>query len=543
MNCIESLDPTVDALRGRIECLLFEKKACNSQIDDLSAKNNICNHKINELSTEIDILNLRIVELEQDKVKLEQDKVELNQAFVNSTSWKLTEPLRKLYKTLKSIRDYFKPSSIEASSNSESQSVQHGSVDCLNSFCECEIIETPPDQKKNSLETSPRPKKHLPSPKRVLFVLYGSYSSNSGYHVSSLAKELASLGNDIIIATSRAEDVTYNQKNPPYKIFSFSEIEKLLLFNPDVIHYWTPREVNRNFSKKLNSLNSRMVIHMEDNELLLTKNHLGIVEDSHLASLTKDELDSVIKPFMSHPIRCKEFLDSADGYTMLIDDLKNFVDTTKPACVFWPAADENLFCNNEHDIYLNRLKYGIKPTEIVVVYNGNVHSSNHAEVQSLYLAVALLNDDGVPTKLIRTGLNERDFWRENKARFDQYEVGLGYVERSEMSTILSIADVFIQPGRDDEFNKYRFPSKLPEFLLYGKPTILPKSNIGNYMTHKKDAYVLEVADAENIVEAVKDIMSDEDLYDTLSTGAQTFYEKNFSWEKSAEKIVNFYHKL
>ena len=56
-----------------------------------------------------------------------------------------------------------------------------------------------------------------------------------------------------------------------------------------------------------------------------------------------------------------------------------------------------------------RADLGITPDEKVIVYHGSVTSANRGDLRKLYLAVALLNRDGIPTHLIPTGYNDSDF--------------------------------------------------------------------------------------------------------------------------------------
>ncbi|MCL2792118.1 MAG: hypothetical protein FWD87_03430 [Spirochaetaceae bacterium] len=377
--------------------------------------------------------------------------------------------------------------------------------------------------------------------KKILFVLYGDLSCNSAYHASSLANEMVKLGNECAIAIPANKESVWFQPEHLYEVYLFSDYEELMRWNPDVIHYWTPREVNRVFHEKIKSIAAKVIIHLEDNEINITMNSLGLsheeVNDSSLEQLKN------MPSALSHPVYYKEFIKKANGYTLLIDDLKEFIDQDKPSCVFWPAADNNIFYQNEHIDDEEKRKLGIKSNELTVVYNGNAHNSNYLEVRSLYVAIALLNREGIPVKIIRTGIDYVNFWGNDKSWYSEYEISLGFIERNRIPKIMSLSDIFIQPGRDDTFNKYRFPSKLPEFFSIGKPVILPKTNIGKYLVHKEEAYVLDVADAVSIVEAVKEIVNDKDFYRTLATGARKFYEKNLSWKKNAEKVLEFYNTL
>jgi glycosyltransferase involved in cell wall biosynthesis len=112
-----------------------------------------------------------------------------------------------------------------------------------------------------------------------------------------------------------------------------------------------------------------------------------------------------------------------------------------------------------------------------------------------------------------------------------------------LGPLMALADFFVQPGEPDPFNDYRFPSKLPEFFASGRPVILPKTNLGQAVQHGQDAYVLEKADAAGIADAVRVLQADPALRQQLATGAAEFAERMFSWQRSAEGLLNFYLQL
>ena len=64
----------------------------------------------------------------------------------------------------------------------------------------------------------------------------------------------------------------------------------------------------------------------------------------------------------------------------------------------------------------------------------------------------------------------------------------------EIPGYLALADAYVQPGAPDDFNRYRLPSKLPEFLAMGRPVILPACNLGNELTDGENALLLREGD-------------------------------------------------
>jgi glycosyltransferase involved in cell wall biosynthesis len=213
-----------------------------------------------------------------------------------------------------------------------------------------------------------------------------------------------------------------------------------------------------------------------------------------------------------------------------------------PTLTLWPGVESNLFFPRPADP--DRIhKYDIPMNSIVLCYTGNVHAANANEVRSLYLAVAMLNREGTPTVLLRAGKDYYDFLGADDSWVRRYVRELGYVKNTEIPEILALADLLIQPGRADEFNNYRFPSKLPEFLAMGKPVILPATNVGCFIEHMSQAIVLPVADALHIIEAVKLVMGDRALYDRLADGAVKFAKQHLDWRANSQKLYQFYTQL
>ena len=162
---------------------------------------------------------------------------------------------------------------------------------------------------------------------------------------------------------------------------------------------------------------------------------------------------------------------------MIVDRLLEFVPSDVPSTIIWPAFEEQLFTPQPAPARLRR-RLGISGGDMVIVYAGNVHPTNAAEVRSLYLAIALLNRRGLPVKLVRLGQDYVDFYGDIRHAVERNVVKVSFRPREEVPLYYALADALVQPGRPDDFNDYRIPSKLPEFFAMGRPVILPRTNIG-----------------------------------------------------------------
>lgn len=68
----------------------------------------------------------------------------------------------------------------------------------------------------------------------------------------------------------------------------------------------------------------------------------------------------------------------------------------------------------------------------MICYTGSVHKANAEEVRSLYLAIALLNQQGYNTFLVRTGYDGCEFLREDELWIKKYSVELGHIDYKEI---------------------------------------------------------------------------------------------------------------
>ncbi len=254
---------------------------------------------------------------------------------------------------------------------------------------------------------------------------------------------------------------------------------------------------------------------------------------------------TLIPPHLSHPLRYKEFLEGAAGTSVIMDTLLEFCPGDRPARVIWAGYEESMEWSRGVDANLRaRLKIG--DHERVIVYTGNLHSANRAEVFSLYLAVALLNRHGIKTRLVRTGTDYVPLI-DSAAKLEPVSddlqahcINLGHVPRQDLPSILSLADVLVQPGKADAFNAYRFPAKLPEFLATGKPVMLPATNIGRFLKDGEQCILLRDGNALEIAQKLETLFNDGALSERIGAAGRLFAERRLTWRQSAEDLRAFY---
>jgi glycosyltransferase involved in cell wall biosynthesis len=375
----------------------------------------------------------------------------------------------------------------------------------------------------------------------ILFVLYHDFSANSAVHVHNFANHLSAFGHSTAVAIPQDTDRGMSLGKQEYSVHRFDQIDGdwSRVFPdqaaPDIVHAWTPRENVRCFCEKIAGFCSfALFVHLEDNEEVILEANLGTSFENLARSRSIE-----IPTNLSHPRNYRAFVASATGVTMIMDRLERFVPPEAPKLILWPGADEHLFTPRPRDqVALEQL--GIAKGTIVLCYTGNVHTANGRDVRSLYLAAAILNREGTPTRLIRTGRDFCPFLGPDEEWALRVSIELGHVSYQEIPALLSLADVLVQPGADNAFNEFRLPGKLPEFFAMGRPVILPRTNVGRFVRHGEEAWVLDKVDALGIADAVLKICGDERLRDRLAAGALGFARRHFVWQKNTETLAAFY---
>jgi glycosyltransferase involved in cell wall biosynthesis len=378
----------------------------------------------------------------------------------------------------------------------------------------------------------------------ILFVLYHDFSANSAVHVHNFANQLAGSGHSVAVAIPNGDATGSALGDQNYSVFFYHEVDGnwARVFSnglpPNVLHAWTPRENVRLFCEKVRSFCSPLLfIHLEDNEELILEANLGSSFEEIARSRTMK-----LPGNLAHPQSYRRFIAEADGVTMIMDRLEKFVPPALPRLILWPGADRELFSARKKDeSFLASL--GVPRENMVLCYTGNVHSANAREVRSLYLVAAILSREGIPTTLVRAGEDYCPFLGPDEKWAREVSVELGYVRHVDIPPVLGLADFLVQPGTDDAFNEYRLPAKLPEFFAMGRPVLLPRTNVGRFVRHGQEAWVLPKMDAIAMVDTLRMLRADEELMSRLSAGALAFCEEHFSWKKNAATLEKFYEQI
>ena len=381
----------------------------------------------------------------------------------------------------------------------------------------------------------------------VVFVSHCDFHGNSAMHIFSIANELQSMGVDSLVCVPNDSSTADSHGTPRFRVLNHDEaLSTPIQFpdgrGPDLIHAWTPRELVRRLSEALaRRYHVPYLVHLEDNEEVIVEDELDGASFGDLGRLPPTLIDQLIAPHRSHPLHYPRFLAGSAGVTALMDRLLEFKPEGVPGLVFWAGFDAAFAETSREDDTRRRL--GLRDSDLLAVYTGNVHNSNTAEAASLVAAVAALRRRGHPLILVKTGWNHAAIPYFDEGVKQGFIVDLGFCARDEVPRLVSAADVLVQPGRSGAFNDYRFPSKLPEFLVSGKPVVLPCTNIGRFLHDGVDCVLLSEGHSLEIAAKLEPLLLDADRRRHIGAAGREFALRELTWQKNTRLIKEFYDEV
>lgn len=379
----------------------------------------------------------------------------------------------------------------------------------------------------------------------ILFVLYGDFSSNSVHPLALYARELHMCGHSCAVAVPNNLETVQQCPNAFFRPMLYGDV----LNDPesvfpdghpaDVIHAWTPREVVRRFvTSYMAKRPTPLIVYLEDHESWIACRALGI-EEATLVQQTEQSISERVPDALSHPFRYDSFIGLADAVAVIQDKLEIEVPPWVHCETVMPGVDLEFFSPRVANPML-RKQYGIAENERVIVYPGGLNGFTRPSIETLCRAVCLINEQGYPCRLLRTGPFALDFIDQLPSEAAAVINDLGVLPRSELPNLLALADVFVQPGKIDPFEDLRLPGKLPEFLAMGRPVVMPDVNIAHLFKDGVDAVLTRTGSAEEIATKCIGLFSDPQQADRIGQAGRRFAEKYFDVKSQTGRMTNVY---
>jgi glycosyltransferase involved in cell wall biosynthesis len=383
---------------------------------------------------------------------------------------------------------------------------------------------------------------------RVLFLHFGKLNVNSVIQAFHLGEELTAAGVEVTLCGKGPVGRVAEVGEPSFECIAYEDLDRKLRSmarepRETMICAWTPREIVRRATERgVAALGCPYVVHLEDNEEHLLSSALRIPYEE-LRRLPSGRLDELCGEDFINPSHYPRLIEGAAGVTVITEELNEFNFARRPHHLARPGVDTARF-RPDLEPAVTREELGLRPDDFVLVYHGIGHWANLRELFSLYLAVKLLQRRGRRVRLVRLGSTKPGGVDPRTFQALRYgEPDLGDVPWREIPGYLAVADAFVQPGPPNDFNRYRLPSKLPEFLAMGRPVVLPDCNLANDLSEGENALLLRRGDALEIAARIEQLLADRQLAERLGRGARQFAIHRLSWPRNAAALADFYGHL
>lgn len=382
----------------------------------------------------------------------------------------------------------------------------------------------------------------------VLFALYGDLGTNSAIPMALHARELQRRGHQCVAALPSGVEAARALADRPLDVFSHAEV----LANPrkvfrdgraaDIVHAWTPRENVRRFvTAYMVGQPTPWLVYLEDNEAWIAQAALSMVglREDVLLQHSEDVITAWTASGLPHPLRFASFIGLADGAAVIQPKLSRDVPPWVGCTTVMPGVDLAMFAPREVDPHTRR-RFGVADDERVIVYPGGLNDFTRPGLEALARAVGLINAQGTPCRLLRSGPVALDFLDRLPAHAVAAITDVGTLPRAELPQLLSLADVFVQPGKPDAFEDLRLPGKLPELFAMGRPVVLPRTNIAEMLADGVDAVFHDSGSAEEIAEKCLALFADRERADRIGLAGRRFAETHFDPAVQASRLEAAY---
>ena len=116
----------------------------------------------------------------------------------------------------------------------------------------------------------------------------------------------------------------------------------------------------------------------------------------------------------------------------------------------------------------------------------------------------------------------------------------GYVSRNELLTLYKSSNALLIPLFDDLVSKARFPIKIGEYLLSGRPVIT--TNVGEvtkYFKNNENAFICEPGDPKAFAELILAALKNPNRANEIGQMGQSVAIKNFNYSIWGKELAKF----
>lgn len=405
---------------------------------------------------------------------------------------------------------------------------------------------------------------------KITYIGYGDFHRYAGMkHMYHFAQEVCRLGHQAQLLIAGKADTVQSMAEPPMAeivelafrgpVLSPAVSKRVQVFQPDIIHVWTPRHIPALAGWQLQRLTAApLILDHEDDEYYHTRYmywawtmnwQTGWRRLLAPAILTRNVIRSWLIPLRANGsafhgtqnfISSRLLVNATSAHTAISPILLEWVRQQWPhlsSYLLYPGADLELFKPQPKDQQLLS-ELGIENRQ-ALLYSGSLDKRVFRWFMELLLlliprlpdiVLVLIGDDSFKHQLTASDIPEQaeGFYR-----------WVGQISHPSIPSYLALADVLIQHPLDIG-NELRLPAKLPEYLAMQKPVITYAEGIGKTFEDGVCVRKLYTTDPFEAANLITELMADSEQAIRLGSEARKVACQRFDWQKNGERLISIY---
>jgi len=245
-------------------------------------------------------------------------------------------------------------------------------------------------------------------------------------------------------------------------------------------------------------------------------------------------LPNHLKRYLKYWHKCYRIITISQG---LKDGLKEIGINQSQILVAHDAVDLKKF-NIKNDKNVIKKQLNLPQDKKIIIYTGHLYEWKGTQV--LAEAAEYLSNNQLIVFVGGTIKDVKDFTSRNGKFINSGHILLlGYKFPDQIPFYLQAADILILPNtKKDVKASWTSPMKLFEYMASGIPIIAADLGVIKEVLNDRSTVFFEADNPKDLAEKIKLVLENKELSARIS--AQALIDvKNYTWQKRAEKIVNF----
>lgn len=116
----------------------------------------------------------------------------------------------------------------------------------------------------------------------------------------------------------------------------------------------------------------------------------------------------------------------------------------------------------------------------------------------------------------------------------------GFISRNALLSAYRGASALLIPLFDDEQSQARFPTKVAEYLLSGRPVVTNRiGDVADFLKDKETAYLVEPNDVRAFSEAIRNVLEHQSQAETIAQKGCQVAKENFDYKKHGKRLYSW----